>query len=295
MTVTRMAAGLVATLGLAAGLLATAPAASAAARDGSCQSGEFCLYYNSDHGGSLVDLVDSQRDYGTGPGCVTFVSNGSGKGQCVKNNTASVWNRTGKPVFVFYNSDFGGVYDKIPAGTKANLNANVKNDNASQIVGDASLRFPLQTTQAHVKSRSPLTWCWDSKTNCHHDYNASDIFANTGTPVVSPVSGTVRTVNVRSSGVGSTVTVKDSFGRLWYFAHMHDSPAPVVSVGQHVTKGQRIGTVGTSAHALGTQPHLHIDMRVGVDSRVSCSAAACAGYGFVNDQPLLRTAFLALS
>ena len=93
----------------------------------------------------------------------------------------------------------------------------------------------------------------------------------------------------------STVTVKDSFGRLWYFAHMHHSPAPVVSAGQHVNKGQRIGTVGTSAHAVGTPPHLHLDMRVGVDSRVSCSGSGCSGYGFVNNQPLLRTAFLQIS
>ncbi len=296
MVIKRMAAGLVAVIGLAAGLLATAPAATAAARDGVCQSGEFCLYYNSNHGGSLVDLVNSQRDYGTGSGCVTFVSSGSGRGQCVKNNTASVWNRTGKPVFVFYNSDFGGTYDQVPNGAKVNLNSNVKNNNASQIVGDASLRFPLNVTQSQIKNRSPH-WCWDSKTNCHHDYNASDIFAATGTAVVSPVNGTVMTVNVRAgssacTSVGSTVTVKDAFGRLWYFAHMHNSPAPVVHPGQHVTKGQRIGTVGTSSHALCTSSHLHVDMRVGVSSRVSCSASACAGYGFVNDQPLLRTAFL---
>jgi hypothetical protein len=291
MMLRRIAAATAAALGLAAALVTTAPTASATARDGVCETGEFCLYYNSDHLGSRVDLVNSQRDYGSGAGCITFVSAGAGQGQCVKNNTASVWNRTGKPVFVFYNADFGGVYDQIPADARVNLNANVKNDNASQIIGDASLRFPLNTTQAHIKSRSPM-WCWDSRTNCHHDYNAADIFAATGTPVVSPVSGTVKSVNVRSSGVGSTVTVKDSFNRLWYFAHLHNSPAPVVSVGRSVGKGTRLGTVGTSAHAAGTPPHLHIDMRVGVDSRVSCSGAACASFGFVNNQPLLRTAFL---
>jgi len=75
---------------------------------------------------------------------------------------------------------------------------------------------------------------------------------------------------------------------------MDDSPAPVVSVGQSVTKGQRIGYVGTKYHALCTDSHLPVDMRVGVDSRVSCSAAACASGGFVNNQPLLRDAFLAL-
>lgn len=287
----RLLAGLATVLAVAAGLVSTAPTASAAARNGVCESGEFCLYYNSGTAGSLVDLVNSQRDYGTGSGCVAFVSSGSGRGQCVKNNTASVYNRTGKLVSVFYNSDFGGVYDVIPNGARVDLNANVKNNNASQIVGDASLRFPLAVSQATIKNQSPA-WCWDSKSNCHHDYNAADIFAPTGTAVVSPVSGTVKTVRGGSETSGATATVKDAFGRLWFFQHMDNSPGPVVSVGQHVDKGDRIGTVGTRAHAMGTDPHLHIDMRVGVDSRVSCTGAACAGYGFVNNQPLLRTAFL---
>ncbi|MBM6404991.1 peptidoglycan DD-metalloendopeptidase family protein [Phycicoccus sp. CSK15P-2] len=283
----RMAAAAVASLGLVGALVATAPAASAATRNGSCESGELCLYQKVGQGGAVLDVKRSIRNYGTGSGCTTFV----GSTVCVKNHAASVWNRTGKPVFVFYNSDFGGRYDRIPTNTKVNLNDNVRNDNASHIIGNAELRFPLNTNQAHIKNRSPH-WCWNSKTNCHHDYNAADIFAATGTAVVSPVNGTVKTVNPRSSGVGSTVTVKDKFGRLWYLAHMHHNPAPVVSEGQQVSKGQRIGTVGTSAHALGTSPHLHIDMRVGVNSRVGCSASECAGYGFVNNQPLLRTAFL---
>jgi biotin carboxyl carrier protein len=284
----RIATGLVATICLAAMPLTTAPAAAGTdARNGVCETGEFCLYNNADHEGSLVDLRRSQRDYGTGAGCVAFVGAGAGRGECVKNNAASVWNRTGQPVYVFFNSDFGGVYDRIRTGARVNLAATVRKDNASQIVGDAALTFPLRTTQAHIASRSPLTWCRRTTTNCHHDYNAADIFAATGTPVVSPVAGIVKTVNVRSSGVGSTVTVKDAFGRLWYLAHLHHSPGPVVSVGQRVSPGDRIGTVGTRNHALGTQSHLHLDMRVGVDSRVSCSGAACAGLGFVNNQPLL--------
>lgn len=286
----RMLATLVAIVGLAALTVGLAPSANAAARNGTCDSGEFCLYYNDSSTGSVVDMINSQRDYGTGSGCITFIG-GSQAGTCAKNRAGSSWNRTGKPVYVFYNSDYGSTYDVIPNGAKVPLNSNVHKNNASHIIGDASLRFPLNVTQAQIKNHTP-TWCWDSKTNCHHDYNASDIMISTGTAVVSPVDGVVKSVNVRSSGVGSTVTIKDAFGRLWYLAHMHNSPAPVVSVNQHVTKGQRVGTVGTSAHALGTSPHLHIDMRVGVDSRVSCSAAACADYDFVNNQPLLRNAFL---
>lgn len=266
-----------------------ASSADAAPRNGVCEAGEVCFSYGAGQGGSRVDLVSSRRSYNDSGGCVRFISAGAGKGACLKNNAGSVWNRTGKPVFVFFNTDFGSTYDKVPPGAKVNLNDNVRKDNASHIIGDAELRFPLRTTQAHIKAKG---WCWNSKTNCHHSYNAADIFAGTGTPVVSPVNGTVKSVNRRSSGVGSTVTVKDGHGRLWYFAHMHHSPGPVVTTGQRVSKGTRIGTVGTSAHALGTPSHLHLDMRVGVDSRVSCTASACSRYGFVNNQPLLRTAFL---
>ncbi len=271
---------------------ASAAPASAEPRDGTCNSGEFCLYYGEGQTGAVADFTNSKRDYTESGSCITFEGAGkAGNGVCVQNHAKSVWNRTGGPAYEFYNSDFGGTYDVVPSGAQANLNANVYNDNASHILGDASLRFPLNVTQAQIKNRSPH-WCWDSKTNCHHDYNAADIFAAAGTAVVSPVGGVVMTKNVRSSGVGSTVTVKDDFGRLWYFAHMHHSPAPVVAVGERVSKGERIGTVGTSTHALGTPAHLHLDMRVGVNERVGCSGAGCASYGFVNNQPLLRTAFL---
>ncbi len=291
--ITRWAAAGVAALGLVAGLLATAPTASAAPRNGVCETGEFCLYYSSNHAGSRVDLTTSLRTYGSGSTCVKFVSTGSGRGQCVKNNTASVWNRTARSVTVFYNSDFGGVFQRVASGARVNLGTALKNNNASQVIGDTTVRFPLRTTQAKVKTRSPH-WCYSTNSNCHHDYNAADIFAATGTAVVSPVDGTVMTTRVSSSGVGSTITIKDAFGRLWYMAHMNHAPGILVRPGAHVVKGQKVGEVGTSRHALGTSPHVHVDMRVGVSSRVSCSGSACAGYAFVNNQPLLREALAKL-
>lgn len=266
-------------------LIGLAPSATAAARNGVCESGEFCLYYNDTSTGSLVDMINSQPDYGTGAGCIAF-ENGTQAGKCVKNAAGSVWNRTSSPVFVFYSSDYGSTYDQIPAGAKVKLNANTYKDNASHIIGNASLRFPLNVTQAQIKNHSPA-WCWDSKTNCHHDYNAADIFASTGTTVVSPVSGTIKSVGSNPA----RVTIKDSFGRLWYLTHMLDGSLAVRDE-QAVSKGTVIGQVGNSADAAGTSPHLHIDMRVGVSERASCSGSGCAGLGFVNNQPLLRTAFL---
>jgi hypothetical protein len=70
--------------------VAVAPgAAFAASRDGTCDSGEFCYYYNSNEAGSVSDFTDSVDDYGTTqPTCYDFKGAGAGKGVCVKNNAA---------------------------------------------------------------------------------------------------------------------------------------------------------------------------------------------------------------
>lgn len=101
-------------------------------RNGVCQSGEFCYFYNSNNAGSMSDHKASQGDYGaTQPTCYEFKTAGNGRGVCVKNHAASVWNRTGKTVRVYYRSDYGGTSQAIAPGAKANLNATLKNQNAS--------------------------------------------------------------------------------------------------------------------------------------------------------------------
>jgi hypothetical protein len=117
---------------LLAGAIAFAAPASAAARDGQCNSGEFCYYFNSNQAGSISDFVDSLDDYGTTqPSCYEFRGAGAGKGICVKNNAASVWNRTGRTVRVYFNSNFAGAHQDFPPGARGNLNATLKNNNAS--------------------------------------------------------------------------------------------------------------------------------------------------------------------
>ncbi|CAN7542401.1 peptidase inhibitor family I36 protein [Terrabacter sp. LjRoot27] len=113
--------------------LAGATPAHAADRNGVCETGEFCYYYNSDHAGSVSDFTSSVADYGTDqPGCYDFKTSGlAGYGQCIKNNAASVWNRSSDKVQVFYNSDYGGAVQEIAAGAKVNLSSALKNQNAS--------------------------------------------------------------------------------------------------------------------------------------------------------------------
>lgn len=73
----RRASALLAVISLMASMLGlvvgVAAPASAAARDGVCDSGEFCYYYNSDNAGSISDFAGSVSDYATTqPSCYDF-------------------------------------------------------------------------------------------------------------------------------------------------------------------------------------------------------------------------------
>lgn len=111
--------------------------AVAPSRDGACDPGEFCYYYYSNYAGSLSDFAKSLGNYGASlPRCYVFNGQGDGKGKCVKNAAASAWNRTNKTVRVYYRSNFGGTSQDIGPGQGSNLNASLKNNNAShQLLG----------------------------------------------------------------------------------------------------------------------------------------------------------------
>jgi hypothetical protein len=115
----------------AAIILPTASSAAGPIRNGTCDAGEVCFYYNSNQAGSLSDMSYSLDNYGTGSSCNHFVGVGNGQGLCLKNNAASVWNRTGQAARVYFNSGFAGAYQDFASGAKGNLNATLKNQNAS--------------------------------------------------------------------------------------------------------------------------------------------------------------------
>ncbi|MBP2708191.1 peptidase inhibitor family I36 protein [Microbispora sp. RL4-1S] len=129
-----------AAMALGGAVLATASPASAASRNGVCETGEFCYYFNSNNQGSLSDFAGSVADYGTKqPSCFDFKGAGAGKGKCIKNSAASVWNRSGKTVRVYFNSNYGGTYQDFKPGARGNLTPSLKNQNAShQFVGSSS-------------------------------------------------------------------------------------------------------------------------------------------------------------
>ena len=90
-----------------------------------------------------------------------------------------------------------------------------------------------------------------------------DIFATLGTPMVSPVTGTVVYISTVEGGTnpigGNTVKIKGPCGWHYYHAHL-DTIAPGLQVGQNIVAGALIGTLGKTGNAMGTSPHLHFSV-----------------------------------
>jgi hypothetical protein len=119
------AGALTAALGLTTILAPTAAASTGF--NGVCEVNEICLYWGDNNTGAVFDTAAIYGDFGV----ERFVNgSGTGQGSYVKNNAASIWNRTVVDICVFYNENFGGPYDLIPRGASMNLVV-TKNDNAS--------------------------------------------------------------------------------------------------------------------------------------------------------------------
>ncbi|WP_207948145.1 peptidase inhibitor family I36 protein [Metallococcus carri] len=120
------------TIAVSGGFVAIAQQSQAAGRDGVCDETEVCYFYNSDQQGSVSDFTQSLDNYGsTQPDCYEFKGEGAGQGLCVKNNAASVWNRSTKPVTIYFNSGFAGEQQTVAPGERVNLVPALKNNNAS--------------------------------------------------------------------------------------------------------------------------------------------------------------------
>lgn len=109
----------------------------------------------------------------------------------------------------------------------------------------------------------PCNQTWSGQTRTNHspvrsiDFNRTD---DLGDKVVASAAGTV--ITVRNLGTcptcsyGKYVVVSHGGGWTTYYAHLNSFS---VSVGQSVSRGQQIGTVGSTGGSTG--PHLHFEQR----------------------------------
>ncbi len=84
-----------------------------------------------------------------------------------------------------------------------------------------------------------------------------DFAADTGTPILSVANGTVTSTGYDGAYGNKTVVTHDDGTEVWY---CHQTTIDV-NVGDTVSSGQSIGTVGSTGNVTG--PHLHLEVRPG--------------------------------
>ena len=99
------------------------------------------------------------------------------------------------------------------------------------------------------------------KTQGIHGYNAVDLAAPAGTPIVASAAGDVVVAREGgwNGGYGSYVVLSHSNGSQTLYAHMSKVAA---YDGEHVEQGEVIGYVGQTGEATG--PHVHFEIRDGI-------------------------------
>lgn len=84
-----------------------------------------------------------------------------------------------------------------------------------------------------------------------------DYAAKQGTPIKSPISGTVTTNSNEKDGFGNYLVIRDQNGQNHIFGHMKKQSD--LKVGQKISQGQNIGNVGSTGFSTGS--HLHYEVR----------------------------------
>lgn len=154
--------------------------------------------------------------------------------------------------------------------TTARVTVIVAND---QRPADSAPEADDEAVSAPIEYRFPLACGFPRWHSRHGGYGYEDprdwthvgvdLYAFEGTPVVSPVHGTVVAAGWNDVS-GWNVTVQDRRGYRHVMVHLRRPP--VVAVGMTVASGQRVGDVGRSGNASGGGPHLHYEIRLGEDT-----------------------------
>ena len=94
-----------------------------------------------------------------------------------------------------------------------------------------------------------------------HGYNAVDLAAPSGTPIMAAAEGDVIVARQGgwNGGYGSYVVIQHNNGSQTLYSHMSKV---TTYVGEHVVQGEIIGYVGATGKATG--PHVHFEIRNGI-------------------------------
>ena len=143
---------------------------------------------------------------------------------------------------------------RAAAAANANSGGSGGSSGGGTVVGTGSWTWPCPG-HSYITSRAgnrfhPIFNEW-------RYHSGIDIAANNGDAVVAADGGTVTLCGV-NGGYGNCIMIDHGNGYYTLYAHLS---AYSVSYGASVSKGQRIGSVGSTGWATG--PHLHFELRNG--------------------------------
>jgi murein DD-endopeptidase MepM/ murein hydrolase activator NlpD len=165
--------------------------------------------------------------------------------------------------FAPYNSIFGNLFGSNDSSSSSSSNSSASSNvgvAASDMSGDIDPGSTADKLIANLKSVSrdyvEVTAPYGEANHMGHTHGGIDIAAPEGTPIKSPIAGTVIDNNY-GGGYGNYVQIKDEKNMDHLFPHM-SSPSPLAN-GAQVSIGDTVGYVGSTGNSTGPHVHYEID------------------------------------
>lgn len=126
------------------------------------------------------------------------------------------------------------------------------------------LKYPLFEPQRYAFPVQGKPWYGDTwgaeREGGKRIHEGTDLFAKEGTPLYSVSSGKIEKLGWNRLG-GERVGVRGEDGNYYYYAHLKEIE-PSLKIGEFITKGTLIGTMGHTGDALTTPDHLHFGIQI---------------------------------
>ncbi len=140
--------------------------------------------------------------------------------------------------------------------TRANSILNQLSDLHTYQLGLDRVPVTRPVTSGNIRQTSGFGMRRHPLTGRNTMHNGLDWAGPRGTPILASADGVVKTAE-RQRGYGNLVVIQHDFGMETYYAHLNSID---VRAGQRVSRGQRIGGMGTTGASTGV--HLHYEVRV---------------------------------
>lgn len=199
-------------------------------------------------------------------GSASGSSSGTSSSSPIDNSLFGKIDQAFKQAFAPYNSIFGNLFgskDSSSSLSSSSSNSSASSNAgaaASDMSGDIDSGSTADKLIANLKSVSrdyvEVTAPYGEANHMGHTHGGIDIAAPEGTPIKSPIAGTVIDNNY-GGGYGNYIQIKDKNNMDHLFPHM-SSPSPLAN-GTQVSIGDTVGYVGSTGNSTGPHVHYEID------------------------------------